>query len=152
MHVQSLRQQWLAVLSTAKREDLKRIWRERDAGHEFRCLRKTVSGLCMVRGRSDGAGRPFNLGEATISRCVVTTTDSANHTPITGVGYVLGRDRDRADLMARFDALFQDSAHGLPAVESVLSELESKQQQAAAAAARKTDSTRVEFFTMVRGE
>ena len=69
-----------------------------------------------------------------------------------GVGYVLGRDRRHAELTARFDALFQDSARGAAARDNVLPALKDKRRKAADTASRKTDATRVEFFTMVRGE
>ncbi len=152
METQKIRQEWLAVLSTATRDDLERFWRELDAGHAFRTLRNSESGLTMIRGRADGSGRPFNLGEASISRCVVATEDSGDNSEIMGVGYVLGRDRRHAELTARFDALFQDSAQGASARDSILPVLKDKRRQAADAASRKTDATRVEFFTMVRGE
>ncbi|MDA0662785.1 MAG: phosphonate C-P lyase system protein PhnG [Proteobacteria bacterium] len=152
METPNIRQEWLAVLSTAKREDLEHFWRDLDAGHAFRNLRNPESGLTMIRGRADGSGRPFNLGEATISRCVVATEDSGDNSEIMGVGYVLGRDRRHAELTARFDALFQDSAKGVAARDSVLPVLQEKRRKAADTASRKTDATRVEFFTMVRGE
>ena len=30
------------------------------------------TGLVMLRGRADGSGHPFNLGEATVTRCVAS--------------------------------------------------------------------------------
>ena len=74
----------------------------------------------MIQGRADGTGRPFNLGEATITRCVVRCSDSANDAPLLGVGYTLGRDKLRAQLIAQFDALFQDSALGEGLQEGIL--------------------------------
>ncbi len=152
MEIQKIRQEWLAVLSTAAPADLERFWRDLDARHAFRNLRNAESGLTMIRGRADGSGRPFNLGEATISRCVVATEDSGTRSEIMGVGYVLGRNRRHAELTARFDALFQDSRQGPAARDSVLPVLKDKRRKAADATARKTDATRVEFFTLVRGE
>lgn len=152
MESRIIRQEWLAVLSTADRDDLERFWLRLDDRHAFRNLRNPESGLAMIRGRADGSGRPFNLGEATISRCVVATEDSGDSSEIMGVGYVLGRDRRHAELTARFDALFQDSAGGAAARAGILPALRDKRRIAAAAASRKTDATRVEFFTMVRGE
>jgi alpha-D-ribose 1-methylphosphonate 5-triphosphate synthase subunit PhnG len=152
MEPRSIRQEWLAVLNTADRDDLEHFWQDLEAEHAFRNLRNPESGLTMIRGRADGTGRPFNLGEATISRCVVATEDSGNRSEIMGVGYVLGRDRRHAELTARFDALFQDSAKGSAARDRILPVLQEKRRKADDAASRKTDATRVEFFTMVRGE
>lgn len=152
METQAARRSWLKVLANAAPNDLEDFWRRFDTQHSFQKLRHPESGLAMVRGRADGSGRPFNLGETTISRCVIVTNDSKDGSEITGVGYVLGRDKRHAELTACFDALFQDSGSGPDARATVLPPLSDKQEKASEAASRKTDSTRVEFFTMVRGE
>ena len=54
----------------------------------------------MLRGRIGGDGAPFNFGEATVSRCAVRLA-----TGETGFGYVLGRDHEKARLIALCDAL-----------------------------------------------
>ena len=106
----------------------------------------------MIRGRADGAGRPFNLGEATVTRCVVAGKDSRDGTEIMGVGYVLGRDKRHAEFTALFDALFQDSSMDIASREAVLTPLREAQCKKEAQEAHETAATRVEFFTMVRGE
>src|SRR5918996_1262004 len=58
-------------------------------------LRAPQSGLVMLRGRIGGDGAPFNFGEATVSRCAVRLA-----TGETGFGYALGRDREKARLIA----------------------------------------------------
>src|SRR6266849_10119040 len=65
-------------------------------------LREPENGLVMVRGRIGGDGAAFNLGEATISRAAVRLA-----TGEVGFGYVLGRDRTKAGLIAMCDALMQ---------------------------------------------
>jgi alpha-D-ribose 1-methylphosphonate 5-triphosphate synthase subunit PhnG len=67
-------------------------------------LREAESGLVLVRGRAGGDGAPFNLGEATVSRAAVRLA-----TGEVGFGYTLGRDRDKALLIALCDALVQAS-------------------------------------------
>jgi len=74
-------------------------------------VRPAETGLVMVRGRTGGDGAPFNLGEATVTRCAVQLA-----TGEIGFGYVLGRDRAKARLAALADALWQNEAHR-PAVE-----------------------------------
>ncbi len=152
MDSQAERREWLRVLSHAALLDLEYLWREIDIPHRFRVLRHPEPGLAMVRGRADGSGRPFNVGEATVSRCTVATTDSQDGRELMGVGYVLGRNKRHAELTARFDALFQDSGQGQTIRAVVLPPLRAKRADAVAKVARKTDSTRVEFFTMVRGD
>lgn len=152
MTAENERREWLQVLAHAAPDDLERHWHESGGPHAFHTLRTPESGLAMIRGCADGSGRPFNMGEASISRCVVATTDAGSGAKISGVGYVLGRDKRHAELTARFDALFQDTAHGRAARDAVLPPLRAKRAESVAQTARKTDATRVDFFTMVRGE
>src|SRR5246127_2090031 len=65
-------------------------------------LREPENGLVMVRGRIGGDGAPFNLGEATVSRAAVRLPSGE-----VGFGYTLGRDREKARMIALCDALVQ---------------------------------------------
>src|SRR3984957_17644875 len=65
-------------------------------------LREPENGLVMVRGRIGGDGAPFNLGEATVSRAAVRLA-----TGEVGFGYTLGRDREKARMIALCDAMVQ---------------------------------------------
>src|SRR5580692_2492284 len=69
-------------------------------------LRAPENGLVMIRGRIGGDGAQFNLGEATVSRAVVRLPSGEM-----GFGYVLGRDRAKARLIALCDALTQTKAY-----------------------------------------
>src|SRR5690349_4738879 len=69
-------------------------------------LRAPENGLVMVRGRIGGDGAPFNLGEATVSRAAVRLASGE-----VGYGYVLGRDNDKARMIALCDALVQSRDH-----------------------------------------
>jgi len=110
-------------------------------------LREPENGLVMVRGRVGGDGAPFNLGEATVSRAAVRLS-----TGEVGFGYTLGRDGRKAEMIALCDALVQ-SAEFADIVESkVVAPLRAtmiteRNRKAAEAAA-----TRVDFYTLVRGE
>ena len=110
-------------------------------------LRAPENGLVMVRGRIGGDGAPFNLGEATVSRAAVRLTSGE-----VGFGYVLGRDGDKARMIALCDALVQTRDHAETIEAQVVAPLRAamtarRDQRAAEAAA-----TRVDFYTMVRGE
>ena len=110
-------------------------------------LRPVATGLVMVRGRIGGDGAPFNLGEASVTRAAVRM-DSGE----VGFSYLLGRDHDKARLAAVCDALWQSESrrdaierHVLAPIRGRLArERTEKREQAAA--------TRVDFFTLVRGE
>jgi alpha-D-ribose 1-methylphosphonate 5-triphosphate synthase subunit PhnG len=110
-------------------------------------LREPENGLVMVRGRVGGDGAPFNLGEATVSRAAVRLS-----TGEVGFGYTLGRDGRKAEMIALCDAMVQ-SAEFADIVESkVVAPLRAtmiteRNRKAAEAAA-----TRVDFYTLVRGE
>ncbi|TCT02584.1 phosphonate C-P lyase system protein PhnG [Aquabacter spiritensis] len=107
--------------------------------------RPAETGLVMVRGRIGGDGAPFNLGEATVTRAAVQLND------VTGVSYLLGRAPERARAAAILDALWQDPA-AQPVVEEALAPVRRRLAEAAAEAAAKVEATRVNFFTMARGE
>jgi len=113
----------------------------------YESLREAESGLVMVRGRVGGDGAPFNLGEATVSRAAVRLA-----TGEVGFGYTLGRDRDKARLIALCDALVQSNELAAVVEAKVIAPLRAArlahQQQRAA----QTAATRVDFYTMVRGE
>jgi alpha-D-ribose 1-methylphosphonate 5-triphosphate synthase subunit PhnG len=110
-------------------------------------LREAENGLVMVRGRIGGDGAPFNLGEATVSRAAVRLA-----TGEIGFGYVLGRDRNKARMIALCDALIQSSDHAGTIEARVLAPLRAAVAAARQRKAAETAATKVDFYTMVRGE
>lgn len=110
-------------------------------------LRKPESGLVMVRGRIGGDGAPFNLGEATVSRAAVRLSSGE-----TGFGYVLGRDTRKARLIALCDALLQSEEHRGAVEEHVLRPISVERSAVKQQSHERTAATRVDFFTLVRGE
>ena len=110
-------------------------------------LREPENGLVMVRGRIGGDGAPFNLGEATVSRAAVRLA-----TGEIGFGYALGRDRHKAQLIALCDALIQASDHAGAVETGVLVPLRAALASERNRKAAETAATRVDFYTMVRGE
>jgi alpha-D-ribose 1-methylphosphonate 5-triphosphate synthase subunit PhnG len=110
-------------------------------------LREPENGLVMVRGRIGGDGAPFNLGEATVSRAAVRLA-----TGEVGFGYVLGRDRRKAQMIALCDALVQSDEFSSAVEENVLAPLREVAISARSARAAETAATRVDFYTLVRGE
>ncbi|QCI63926.1 phosphonate C-P lyase system protein PhnG [Phreatobacter stygius] len=111
-----------------------------------RTLRAPEIGLVMVRGRIGGDGAPFNLGEATVTRAAVALPSGE-----IGFGHVLGRDGEKARLAALADALWQNQTHRA-AVEAVLQPVRERLATEKTLKAERTAATRVDFFTMVRGD
>jgi alpha-D-ribose 1-methylphosphonate 5-triphosphate synthase subunit PhnG len=110
-------------------------------------LREPENGLVMVRGRVGGDGAAFNLGEATVSRAAVRLS-----TGEVGFGYTLGRDRQKAQMIALCDAMVQSAEFAEIVEAKVVAPLRAaviaeRNRRAAEAAA-----TRVDFYTLVRGE
>jgi alpha-D-ribose 1-methylphosphonate 5-triphosphate synthase subunit PhnG len=110
-------------------------------------LRAPETGLVMVRGRIGGTGTPFNLGEVTVTRAAVRLANGSM-----GVSYLIGRAHRRARLAAMLDALAQDAAN-LTRLEAnltrpVMARLAAEDARVRADVA----ATKVDFFTLVRGE
>ena len=110
-------------------------------------LREPENGLVMVRGRIGGDGAPFNLGEATVSRAAVRLS-----TGEVGFGYVLGRNKQKAQMIALCDALVQSDEFADAVEENVLAPLRAALISVRNRKAAETASTRVDFYTLVRGE
>ena len=110
-------------------------------------LREPENGLVMVRGRIGGDGAPFNLGEATVSRAAVRLS-----TGEVGFGYTLGRDRQKAKMIAICDAMVQSNDHAGAVEAKVLAPLRAAMFAERNRNAAETAATRVNFYTMVRGE
>ncbi|SLN76107.1 phosphonate C-P lyase system protein PhnG [Oceanibacterium hippocampi] len=141
------RKDWLAVLARADREDLENAWEALSRKPDYEMLRKPESGLVMVRGRAGGNGRRFNLGEMSVTRCVVGLADGTM-----GVGYVPGRDHRKAELVALFDGLLAEGDMQATLMAELVEPLRATQVERRAVAGRRAAATRVDFFTLVRGD
>ena len=141
------RQQWMSVLALASRDDLERGWSDLAVRPGYRRLRGPEVGLVMVRARAGGTGSRFNLGEMTVTRCSVELEDGT-----TGHAYAGGRDRRHAELSAVFDALLQRPATTEMLQRTLVEPLARAQRARRQATATRAAASRVEFFTMVRGE
>jgi alpha-D-ribose 1-methylphosphonate 5-triphosphate synthase subunit PhnG len=110
-------------------------------------VRAPEIGLVMVQGRAGGDGAPFNLGEATVTRAVVRLASGE-----TGHAYLLGRRIEGARLAATIDALGQRADAAAILELAFVAPVTARRAAEAAAAAADTARTRVQFFTLQRGE
>ncbi|OBQ74171.1 phosphonate C-P lyase system protein PhnG [Mesorhizobium sp. WSM3873] len=137
----------MATLAHAPADEIARLWNGSGLPCEAELLRGPETGLVTVRGRIGGGGAPFNVGEATVTRATVRVPSGQ-----VGHSYALGRDKGKARLAAIADALWQDPAHR----DTIESKLVAPLRAALDAAREKrrveTAATKVDFFTMVRGE
>ena len=135
------------MLARASADELGDAWTRLPDKPDYDLLRKPETGLVMVQGRAGGTGGRFNFGEMTVTRCTVRTADG-----LAGFGYVSGRDAMRAEIAAVFDALLQDEARGDELRRLVIEPLARAQTERRQKTDAKTAATRVDFFTLVRGE
>ncbi|MFD1912453.1 phosphonate C-P lyase system protein PhnG [Halodurantibacterium flavum] len=137
------RRNWMSVLSKADPARLAELLPDLPP-HDL--LRAPEIGAVMVRGRQGGTGAPFNLGEMTVTRCSVRLPGGT-----VGHAMVQGRDKDHARRAALVDALMQGpDAAGVRA--RIIAPLAEGAAARAHARAARAAATKVEFFTMVRGE
>lgn len=137
----------MALLANAPEETLKAAWNALETPPAHTVIRQPETGLVMVRGRAGGTGAPFNLCEATVTRCVV-----ALETGETGFGQSLGRSKAKALYSAIFDALLQTKDWCEYVETHVLQPLNTATQAAEHQTRQEVAATKVDFFTMVRGD
>lgn len=137
------RQRWMATLARASRTEIETLL---GAPPQHELLKAPETGTVMLEGRAGGAGQRFNLGEATVTRCVVRLSNGRM-----GFSYALGRDGRKARLAALLDARLQDEAED-GALHRGIAALSQQQAAARELASRRAAATKVDFFTMVRGE
>ncbi len=144
---QKNRQEQLALLAKSPYEKIVDLWSSLNINVQYHCLKKPETGMVMVKAQAGGDGQPFNMGEMTVTRTVVQLENEQ-----LGFGYCSGRDHKKSELVAVIDALLQTEDYGQLLQEKVIDplfeEMESKNRQYK----EKTDNTKVNFFTMVRGD
>ena len=136
------RREAMAVLATA---DLAAALDDWPGLGDVERLRGPEVGLVMLRGRAGGGGDAFNLGEATVTRASVRLRSGE-----TGHAMILGRDEAKAHAAAVLDALWQREPDLVE--RRVLRRARAEQEEADRALKAKTAATKVDFFTMKRGE
>lgn len=141
------RQKWMKILALASTGTLETLCADLLQQVTYRYLRRPECGSIMLRGRTGGQGDAFNMGEATLTRCTLKTGSGA-----VGTAYVLGRSHRKAELAALCDALLQDAGHHHRIMETIINPLEQAQGRRNAARAGQAAATKVDFFTMTRGE
>jgi len=143
---QTARKDWMSLLAKAPAGVLAELWQGMEDAPEFTHLRAPEIGAAMVRGRMGGTGAPFNLGEMTVTRCSLQLGCGT-----VGHGYVQGRDKAHAERAALVDALMQTEAAAQTDMV-LLQPLRAKMASVRTARAAKAAATKVDFFTMARGE
>lgn len=137
----------MATLAAAPAQMLADLWAAAELPDDAQPVRGPETGLVTIRGRIGGGGAPFNVGEATVTRATVKLP-----TGEVGHSYALGRDREKARLSAIADALWQDAKRRELVETRLLEPLRAALADADRRRREETAATKVDFFTMVRGE
>src|SRR5262249_8748628 len=142
---------WMSVLAKAGAAQLEELLPAVRSGlgelPGYRLIRRPEVGMAMVRARAGGTGAAFNLGEMTMTRCTLRTDDG-----LVGSCYVAGRSQRQAELAALLDALLQDPARRAQLLALVIDPLAKAQEVRRNRRVERSAPTRVDFFTVVRGE
>ncbi|MDR3054779.1 MAG: phosphonate C-P lyase system protein PhnG [Zoogloeaceae bacterium] len=139
------RQRWMYALAHAKLSELE-VFEPALKAAAWQLIRPPETGMAMLRGRMGATGASFNLGEMTVTRCVVR-----NHENRTGYSYIAGRGKKHAELAALADAHLQGERQAFwlgEMIESLTAQRHARVSQQEKEAAR----TQVDFFTLARGE
>ena len=141
------RQAFMAVLAAATLDEIKRGIDATAPDMGFSELRKPEVGLVMLRGRTGGNGPAFNIGEATVVRASLRLSSGE-----TGFSCMLGRDLEKARLAALADALWQNPRFAARIDIELAAKVRARLDMEAKTKAAETAATKVNFFTLVRGE
>lgn len=110
-------------------------------------VRPPQFGLVMVRGRVGASGNAFNVGEALVTRASVQLQNG-----VIGHSFLLGRERKKARLAAIIDAVAQSPDAMSVIQDSLIAPVSERINREKIAQAEETASSKVDFFTLVRGE
>jgi len=141
------RRHWISILAKSTSGQIEALWSELSIHPTWTHIRPPETGMVMVRGRSGGDGKRFNLGEMTMTRAAVRLVDGP-----TGFGYVQGRSKRHAELVAVIDAMLQLPQHRSNIEDNIVQPLAREQEERRDLRSRKAAGTKVEFFTMTRGD
>lgn len=145
--IAAARQAAMATVASSPGEAVIRLWRAAGLECDAQAVRGPETGLVTVRGRMGGGGAAFNCGEATVTRATVRL-DSGE----VGHAYALGRDREKVRVAAIIDAQWQSPQMRAQVEQALLAPLRQDLDAERQRRREETEATKVDFFTLVRGE
>ncbi|WP_348958290.1 phosphonate C-P lyase system protein PhnG [Enterobacter cloacae complex sp. Mu1197] len=141
------RQHWMRVLAHSQPAALSARMNALSLAPDYDILRAPEIGLVQIQARMGGTGERFFAGDATLTRAAIRL-----HSGTLGYSYVLGRDKAHAERCAAIDALLQEPPHFQTLMETLISPLEADRAARLAARQAEVNTSRVDFFTLVRGD
>ena len=148
MHVDtSTRQRWMRVLAHCQPAALRERMNALGLAPDYDTIRAPEIGLVQLQARMGGTGQRFFAGDATLTRAAIRLNSGT-----LGYSYVLGRDKAHAERCAVIDALLQEPPHFQTLMETLIAPLEADRAARVAARQAEVNTSRVDFFTLVRGD
>lgn len=145
------RQHWMSVLAHSQPAELAARLKALNITADYEVIRAAETGLVQIQARMGGTGERFFAGDATLTRATVRLTDGT-----LGYSWVLGRDKQHAErcalIDALIDALMQQTRHFQNLSETLIAPLDADRMARIAARQAEVNASRVDFFTMVRGD
>lgn len=145
--VNTERQRWMALLGGASIKDLETEKQRLGPDIDWDYIIKPEVGLLMVQSGADGSHPAFNLGEMSVTKCVLEVKGQN-----LGYAMILGSDLVHAELAALFDGLLQHPDYRNDLKSNLINMLAEKQLQKDRSLEKDVADTTVEFFTLKRGE
>ena len=133
-------------MATSNKIDLLNLWEQKKINIRYEWLRTPEIGSIMAQGRMGVTGDKFNIGEVTITRCSLKLNCGT-----IGHSYVQGRSKKKAEISALCDALMQTEM-SKEINKSIIIPLEKIKKNNKDKILSKSEATKVDFFTLVRGE
>jgi phosphonate C-P lyase system protein PhnG len=144
------RQRWMRAFALADADSLHRKLAAVTSCPPYTFLRKPEAGMVMLEGRAGNTGLRFNLGEMLVTRCAVRMATTGGD--VSGHAFVAGNRAAHAEAAAVLDALMQQPEYADALEKELVEPLLSAWERKCRETAEETAKTRVDFFTMVRGE
>lgn len=144
---QKIRQHWMSVLASANFEQLSQYWQVQRLSPDYQLIRAPEIGLAQVQARMGATGKRFNMGDVTVTRCVLKLANGN-----LGYSYLSGRNKGHAELAAVIDALMQSENYQEALMQSIIEPLQAKRVEQQQQRQQQVASSKVDFFTLVRGE
>jgi len=140
------RKSWMSLLATSNQSDLLNLWEQKKIRVNYIWLRTPEIGSIMAQGRMGVTGDKFNIGEVTITRCSLKLNCGT-----IGHSYVQGRSKKKAEISALCDALMQTKM-SKEINKNIIIPLGKIKKDNKDKILSKAEATKVDFFTLVRGE
>ena len=141
------RQHWMSVLAHCGPASLEAKMVALNITAQYEVIRAAETGLVQLQGRMGATGERFFAGDATLTRAAVRLSNGT-----LGYSWILGRDKPHAERCALLDALLQQPSHYQTLIETLITPLEADRTARIAARQAEINASRVDFFTLVRGD